>query len=373
MNDNDIINYLSSRKQIKWKTLDKNIKEYLLNRYTDNYSLLEKNTLKESYYRIFNNIEKCPICPICGNKCKFLYFDYSKTCGNHKCLAKECQKRREQTNFEKYGYYGNFGNKFTQNKAKQTIISKYNVDNVFKLKEIRKKLEKTKLEKYGDINYHNQEKIKKTCLEKYGAASPLGNRQIWKQTRQHAIEKYGAAYNKEKLNETLLKKYGVKWFTQHKKLINKIKSEEVKEKQYNTKRKNHTFNKSKLENESYILLKEKYNDIIYQYKDKERYPFACDFYIPSLDLFIECNYHWTHGFHLYNKNDKNDKIILNAWKEKNTEYYNNAINTWTIRDVIKYNIAKQNKLNYLIFYSILDLQNWLENGENIKKNNNKLS
>ena len=27
----------------------------------------------------------------------------------------------------------------------------------------------------------------------------------------------------------------------------------------------------------------------------DRYPFACDFYISSLDLFIECNYHWTHG------------------------------------------------------------------------------
>ena len=57
MTDNDIINDLSNRKQIKWKFLDNNIKQYLLNRYDDNYSSCEKLILKESYYRILNNIE----------------------------------------------------------------------------------------------------------------------------------------------------------------------------------------------------------------------------------------------------------------------------------------------------------------------------
>ena len=76
MTDNDIINDLSNRKQIKWKFLDNNIKQYLLNRYDDNYSSDEQQILKESYYRILNNIEKCPVCPICGNKCKFSYFIY---------------------------------------------------------------------------------------------------------------------------------------------------------------------------------------------------------------------------------------------------------------------------------------------------------
>ena len=39
-------------------------------------------------------------------------------------------------------------------------------------------------------------------------------------------------------------------------------------------------------------------------------------------------------------------------KSKNTQYHNNAINTWTIRDVKKRNIAKQNNLNYLEIFSI---------------------
>ena len=38
-------------------------------------------------------------------------------------------------------------------------------------------------------------------------------------------------------------------------------------------------------------------------------------------------------------------------KSKNSGYYQNAINTWTIRDVNKRNIAKQNNLNYLEIFS----------------------
>ena len=362
MSDNDIINNLFNRKQIKWKFLDNNIKQYLLNRYDDNYSSCEKLILKESYYRILNNIEKCPICPICGNKCKFLYFSYSKTCGSPKCLAKECQKRREETNFERYGYSCQFGNKEILDKAKQTIISKYNVDNVFKLKEIREKSYKTKLEKYGNKHYHNQEKIKQTCLERYNSTSPLGNKEIWEQTRKHTIEKYGAAYNKEKYNDTMLTKYGVKWFTQTKKLIDAAQSKEAKEKQYKTKKKNNSFNTSKIESKSYIFLKNKYPDVINQYKS-DLYPFNCDFYIPSLDLYIECNYHWTHGGHPYNENNKNDIETLNKWKEKDTKFYANAITTWTIRDVNKRNIAKQNKLNYIEFWNIEELKIWINNGK----------
>jgi len=115
---------------------------------------------------------------------------------------------------------------------------------------------------------------------------------------------------------------------------------------------------SKSENKSYNVLKEKYSDIIYQYKS-DLYPFNCDFYIPSLNLYIECNYHWTHGGHPYNENNKKDQNQLKNWKEKNTKFYNNAINTWTIRDVNKRNIAKQNNLNYIEFWSLKELKTWL--------------
>ena len=143
-------------------------------------------------------------------------------------------------------------------------------------------------------------------------------------------------------------------------VANKIANSEIKKQnEIKTKRKNNKFNKSKSEDESYNLLKEKYNDIKSQYRS-ELYPFNCDFYIPSLDLYIECNYGWTHCDHPFNENNKEDQLIVKSWKEKNTQYYNNAINTWTIRDVNKRNIAKQNNLNYIEFWNIGELKHWLQ-------------
>ena len=50
------------------------------------------------------------------------------------------------------------------------------------------------------------------------------------------------------------------------------------------------------------------SDVITQYKD-DRYPFACNFYIPSLDLFIECNYHWTYGGKPYEGTEDDKQIV----------------------------------------------------------------
>ena len=65
-------------------------------------------------------------------------------------------------------------------------------------------------------------------------------------------------------------------------------------------KKNGTYKKSKKEDECYELLIKKYDNVIRQYRDENRYPFNCDFYIPNEDLFIEFNGYWTHGSHPYN-------------------------------------------------------------------------
>ena len=52
-----------------------------------------------------------------------------------------------------------------------------------------------------------------------------------------------------------------------------------------------------------------------------------------------------------------DITILNLWKNKNLSYYDNAITTWTIRDVNKRNIAKQNNLNFIEIWNIEELNN----------------
>jgi len=75
----------------------------------------------------------------------------------------------------------------------------------------------------------------------------------------------------------------------------------------------------------------------------------CDFYIPSKDLFIELQLSWTHGSKPFVENNIDCQNQLNIWRQKSltSDYYKNAIETWTIRDVKKRNIAKQNKLNYI--------------------------
>lgn len=92
-------------------------------------------------------------------------------------------------------------------------------------------------------------------------------------------------------------------------------------------------------------------DIKHPYRDS-RYPFNCDFYIKSLDLFIEVNSHWTHGLHPFDKNNSDDINLLNKWKEKSktSQFYKNAIETWTVRDVKKLHYVSTNNLNYIALY-----------------------
>ena len=136
------------------------------------------------------------------------------------------------------------------------------------------------------------------------------------------------------------------------------------EKGINTKRKNHTFNVSIPENTVYQYLQTIFDvsDIFREYKDP-RYPYYCDFYIKSRDLFIECNFHWTHGSHPFNENNKEDLKLLEIIRSKQYIDENGKRNSfftfedvWTNRDVIKLQTLKSNNLNYLFCYSLNEFE-----------------
>jgi len=90
------------------------------------------------------------------------------------------------------------------------------------------------------------------------------------------------------------------------------------------------------------MLKSTFGDenVLTQYMS-EKYPFACDFYIKQLDLYIECNFHWTHApkFGFFDKNNIDHINLLQKWKDRAgtnlKDFYNIAIKTWTICDVLK--------------------------------------
>ena len=110
------------------------------------------------------------------------------------------------------------------------------------------------------------------------------------------------------------------------------------------------------------------DDVICQHSDPMRYPFACDFYVKSLDLFIECNFHWTHCGHFFDQHNVDDVSKLNKLKVKAAEkrktqkknLYETAIDVWTARDPKKLHTALENRLNYLVFWTLDEALKWLE-------------
>ena len=126
-------------------------------------------------------------------------------------------------------------------------------------------------------------------------------------------------------------------------------------KRLDTLRKNNSFNTSKEEIDFYNYLKSIYGeeDIETQYNKDPRYPFCCDFYIKSKDLFIELNLHFTHGEKPFDLNDEWCLKELNKWKEKAkiSKAYQVAIDVWTKRDPLKLKKAKDNNLNYITIYN----------------------
>lgn len=257
--------------------------------------------------------------------------------------------------------------KLSQPKIEQTTFSHFGVNYPTKNKDIREKQVKTNLEKYG-VPYFVQtkefkDKAEKTCLKNYGVNCSLQSPKIRQKSCQSKLEKYGDENynNREKAEQTCLDKYGIK---------NPMSSKDGIEskfriKSYETKQKNHSFLISKQEEIFYKALLEKINsqDIIRQYRDY-RYPFNCDFYIKSKDLFIELNLYWMHGRHKFNEEFDKNKLI--EWQQKAIEHkaYNKAIETWTKRDIQKYSFAERNKLNYKTFYTLTEALDWIKEIKN---------
>lgn len=185
-------------------------------------------------------------------------------------------------------------------------------------------------------------------------------RSKWKHSKTH-IENWikSMAKNAKERGLKISKTYKEKQINYPEKIV------EIIDKQHRTKRKNNSFNQSRSENILFNKLSNKYPFAIRNYKNK-RYPFLCDFYIPELDLFIEYNEHWTHGGELFNLNDELHLDKLNNWRNKNTKFFNNAIKVWTKNDPLKFKIAQENKINYLILWSLKDVERFLTDNLSIK-------
>lgn len=225
-------------------------------------------------------------------------------------------------------------------------------------------------------------KVPKEVIEKRVRTIKEKGRHLSEETKQKISKSLmGHKVSQEQIqkrNNTMLERYGVTSIPGklteegRRKLSLHNSSEEFQKYQRELKIKNGTINTSKPEKESFDKLKTLFgeNDVFTYYYD-ERYPFECDAYIKSLDLFIEFNYHWSHGGHPFDPNNEKDIEKLNKYISKKGYYISNsgrkkknfyyvAIDVWTKRDVKKLQCFKNNKLNYLIFYNTKEFNAWFE-------------
>ncbi len=285
--------------------------------------------------------------------------------------SEEVKDKIKQTNLDRYGVEYSFQADEVKEKIKETLLEHYGVEYPGQSEEIKEKIKQTNLERYGVENAIQsnevREKIKETNLEKYGVECSFQSEEVKEKIKQTVLERYGverisqSENIKEKVKQTMLERYGVDCIFQRDDIREKALSKESLEKIYDTKKKNNSFPISETERELEIKLKEIFPDLITQYKSKD-YPFSCDYYIPSLDLYIEYNGTWMHGNHFFDKNNINDLEKLNRWteKSKNSTYYKNAINIWTNRDVLKLETAIQNNLNYVAWFNKEQAYDWIE-------------
>ena len=398
MSNQELIEYLTDNsgeynKRINRKYLethDLNILHILYNVYDD---LSEKTPVYEIYYRLKNNLKKRPVCIICGKPVKYTSGHYAKFCSKecqYSDLGKKITKEiKIKSNLEKYGVehtsqLKEVTDKRTKSRAdhvneiqqhvRESLYKKYGAYDVMHIPHILQKIKDTNLKKYGvefplqQLKKENSEiyqKISQTCINKFDVDSPLKNKEVREKIKQTNIQKYGVdnpLKNKEireKIKQTNIQKYGVD---------NPLKNKEIWKKSQDNRQ---ISSKSKLENNflNYLKLKYESDDIITQYKSKE-YPYYCDFYIKSINLYIEIQGHWTHNDHPFDINNLNDQLIMDIWRTKSLsdKYYKNALNTWTIKDVEKRNTAIQNNLNYLEIFGKTDLNKYIDIFENYIKN-----
>lgn len=246
----------------------------------------------------------------------------------------------ETTNLERYGVRRPLQNEDIHSKFEQTCLEKYGTDNPLKNADVKQKRVETCMERYNVPHAVQADDVVRqrieTCRERYGGDSPFSSDIV-----------------RAKASDTIYKKYGV-----HNTMHLKTSVYRVNE----SKLINKTFHVSKPEQVLYEMLCEQFgkDDVVRQYCS-DLYPFACDFYIKSRDMYIELNASWTHGGHWFTAADTE---MRNEWEAKHTDYYDNAVSVWTDKDVIKRKTADENRLNYIVFWNneLKDAVIWFASG-----------
>lgn len=356
MTDQDLLNKYWKRIYM-WKRLEKlhtkEEEEYIKNRFK-NYT---------SDYQVFHCMKlgidpDKEICPVCGKYNKYINAHgriYSLGC---------CIKHAEQSPIRNYHIKLANENKTIEEKEQEHINRSNAQKNLSEeVKQHKKQLLCITLEKkYGagiTCSFQAEtvkEKIKETNIKRRGVSSSAMDPKVKKKQADTIERKHGKGIRNAFQIPEVLESFAKR-------------KDEIQFKRDETKRRNGTHRSSKVQNYIQQKLSELFgkSNVIFEYNGDNRYPWKCDFYIKSLDMFIEYQGIWTHGGHPYVENSKEDINKLNVWKEKakTSKFYQKAIEVWTIYDVLKRNTAKQNKIKFIELWNLEQFEKWIKQFEKI--------
>lgn len=255
--------------------------------------------------------------------------------------------------------YSRLRNECWKKKQVATMESKYGVSNAFEKETFdqfvteeavakgRVKRTETMLERYG-VEHPNEDptilakmqaQLETTNIERYGVPNAMQNPEI-------------ALKSAHLRQAAMLKKYGAK---------NSVEVKAIRDKIFANRRQNNTLNSSKPEDALGELLIAHFgeHDVKRNIVIDKRYPYHVDYYIESLDLFIELNGDRCHNDHWFDPSNARDLQILRSWTDNmcrieresgRPSRYRQYIKTWTQSDVEKRLAAKEHGLNYLVFW-----------------------
>lgn len=293
-----------------------------------------KDISHKEYYDKYLKKDGDGICPVCGKETKWKggLHGYARTC-SISCGQKhpETREKMSNTNLKKYGATNPYGSKEIREKIKQTNLKNIGVENPFQQKDVQLKA------RHNSHTKEAEEKRQNTNLKKYGNKHHIASKEI-----------------REKTVNTLKERYNV---------INPYSIPEIHTKAIQNSL--HYYDDNGNDSSWEALLDNALNNKNikhYKHYNKDpRYPFQCDFYLPDTDTFIEINGFWMHGGHYFNKRRKADLEKLAIWESKiSNKLYKTAIEVWTKSDLYKRKIAKKNKLNYIVLWTLEDINNYIQ-------------
>jgi hypothetical protein len=274
-----------------------------------------KQLLLEKYGDLIKLVEETYVNP--GTGCDWIDKDFGKfshtSTGVVYCGRVHHQRallQKKEFCMEKYGYEHASSSPVVKAKAVETYMKNYGVSSPNKVESIKEKAKisrtKTNLERYG-CEYAIgstivREHIKETNIERYGVENVYASPVIQEKIRQINLVRHGYEHNwagdrKDCVN-SWIEKFGVDNLSKlpevRAKISEELKRPEIQEKIHQTMKKNGSYGKSKSEDRFYEFLVSLFSidDVVRQQNVNG---WAIDFYIKSIDTYVQFDGTYWHG------------------------------------------------------------------------------